>query len=94
MEPIVVFDGVCNLCANTVQFILKHEPAPTLRFASAQSMACSRLMREFGLDPDNAKSFVLVEHGNAYVRSAAAIRIARYLRRVGVVSVLVRARIS
>jgi len=81
VEPIVVFDGVCNLCSHTVHFVVAHESAPALRFASVQSPAGSRLMRELGFDPHDAKTFILVEHGKAYVRSEAAIRIARYLRR-------------
>lgn len=81
MEPIVVFDGGCNLCSHTVHFVVAHESAPTLRFASVQSPAGSRLMRELGFDSNDAKTFILVEHGKAYVRSEAAIRIARHLRR-------------
>ena len=80
MNDVVVFDGVCNLCTHTVQFILEHESAPTLRFASVQSPAGSRLMRQFGMDPEDAKTFVLVEGGKPFVRSEAAIRIARHLR--------------
>jgi predicted DCC family thiol-disulfide oxidoreductase YuxK len=78
--PLVVFDGVCNLCVGSVKFVLAHESAPTLTFASIQSARGSRLVRELGFDPDDAKTFVLVEDGVAFVRSDAAIRLARYLR--------------
>ena len=80
MDEVVIFDGVCNLCSHTVTFILEHESAPVLRFAPVQSSAGSRLMREFGLDPSDVKTFVLVEGGKPYVKSEAAIRIARYFR--------------
>jgi predicted DCC family thiol-disulfide oxidoreductase YuxK len=63
-----------------VQFILKHETAPRLKFASVQSAAGSRLMREFGFNPEDAKTFVLVESGRSYTKSEAAIRIASHLR--------------
>jgi len=80
MPGVVIFDGVCNLCSHTVQFIVAHEVSPTLLFASLQSAAGSRLMRQFGLDPEDAKTFVLLEEGLPYVRSEVAIRISRHLR--------------
>ncbi len=77
---IVVFDGVCSLCVRSVRFILAHERDATLRFAPLQSAAGARLMRQFGFEPDNAKTFVLIADNKAYVKSDAAIRIARYFR--------------
>ena len=76
----VVFDGVCNLCSHTVEFIVRHEVSPSLRFASVQSPAGARIMRECGLDPEDARTFVLVEGEQVYFRSEAAIRVSRYLR--------------
>jgi predicted DCC family thiol-disulfide oxidoreductase YuxK len=80
LSGVVVFDGVCNLCSHTVQFILAHEKAASLKFASVQSAAGSRIMLDCGLDPGDAKTFVLVEEGRAYFRSEAAVRIATHLR--------------
>lgn len=80
MNDVVVFDGVCNLCAHSVRFILNHEAEPKLRFAPLQSEAGSRLMREFGFSPDDAKTFVLVADGRPHVKSDAAIRVSGYLR--------------
>jgi predicted DCC family thiol-disulfide oxidoreductase YuxK len=79
-SDLMIFDGVCHLCARSVKFILAHESAPTLRFVPLQSPAGTRMMREFGLSADDAKTFVLVVDGKPYVRSEAAIRVARYLR--------------
>src|SRR5689334_284888 len=76
---LMIFDGVCHLCTRSVKFILVHESAPTLRFVPLQSPAGARMMREFGLSVDDAKTFVLVVDGKPYVRSEAAIRVARYL---------------
>jgi len=81
MDNVVIFDGVCNLCARSVRFILDHEADQTLRFTPLQSAAGSRLMRELGLDPDDARTFVLIADGKAYVKSDAAIRLSRYFRR-------------
>lgn len=80
MDNIVVFDGVCNLCARSVRFILEHEGDQKLRFTPLQSQAGARLMRQFGLDPEEATTFVLIADSRPYVKSDAAIRVARYLR--------------
>lgn len=80
MPSIVIFDGVCNLCTRSVRFILEHEAAPTLVFASVQSPAGARLMRELGLDPQDVTTFVLVEDGVGYTQSDAALRVAQHLR--------------
>jgi predicted DCC family thiol-disulfide oxidoreductase YuxK len=78
--PTLYFDGVCNLCAASVRFILARERAPTLRFASLQSPIAMRALPPLGLDPTLLESLVLVEDGRAFTRSAAALRIARHLR--------------
>ena len=80
MSDVLIFDGVCNLCAHSVKFILNHESEPVLRFVPLQSSAGARLMREFGFSTDDAKTFVLVSGGRSYVKSDAAIRVAGYLR--------------
>jgi len=78
-HPIVLFDGVCNLCSGSVQFVLKRDLEGRFRFASLQSEAGRSLMLEHGLDPDALSSVVLVEDGRAYQESSAALRIARHL---------------
>jgi predicted DCC family thiol-disulfide oxidoreductase YuxK len=80
MSDIIVFDGVCHLCSRSTRFILDHESKPVLRFASILSAAGSRLMRELGLDPQDAKTFVLLSADRAHFKSDAAIRVAGYLR--------------
>jgi predicted DCC family thiol-disulfide oxidoreductase YuxK len=79
LNDVLIFDGVCNLCDESVKFILNHEADQTLRFTPLQSPAGARLMREFGFDPDDAKTFVLIADGQPYVKSDAAIRISQYL---------------
>ena len=80
MKDVIIFDGICNLCSHSVQFILRHEAKSEILFASLQSTSGARLLREFNFNPDDAKSFVLISCGNAYVKSTAAIRVARQLR--------------
>jgi len=78
--PILFFDGVCNVCAASVQFVLAHERAPTLRFASLQSPLARDVLPPLGINPEDLDSLVLVEDGRAAQRSTAAIAIARHLR--------------
>jgi predicted DCC family thiol-disulfide oxidoreductase YuxK len=78
-HPIVLFDGVCNLCNGSVQFLLKRDTRARLRFASLQSEVGRSLMAEHGLDPDALSSVVLVEDGRIWQESSAALRVARHL---------------
>lgn len=78
-RPVVFFDGVCNLCNRSVQFIIKHDEAGKFMFASLQS---DYAQKELGVafNPEaRAESLKLLENGKLYVRSSAALRIARRL---------------
>jgi predicted DCC family thiol-disulfide oxidoreductase YuxK len=79
-HPIVLFDGVCNLCSGSVQFILRRDPAGTFRFASLQSDLAQRLLTERGLDPKALDSVVVVDGDRFYRESDAALRVARDLK--------------
>jgi predicted DCC family thiol-disulfide oxidoreductase YuxK len=79
-KPIVLFDGYCNLCSSSVVFVLKRERGDVFRFASLQSDFAGRLLSDMGLDEDVPDSIVLVEGGQVYTRSTAALRIAKKLR--------------
>jgi predicted DCC family thiol-disulfide oxidoreductase YuxK len=73
---VVLFDGVCNLCNGFVQFVLPRDPEGKYRFASLQSDVGRELLAEHDLPTDELESIVLIEDGEAYVKSAAVIRIA------------------
>ncbi|PGF15089.1 thiol-disulfide oxidoreductase DCC [Natrinema sp. CBA1119] len=77
--PIVLFDGVCNLCNGFVQFILPRDTDGTFHFASLQSDIGTELLAEHGLPTDELESIVLIEGDDCYVKSSAVIRIARLL---------------
>jgi len=77
--PLVLFDGVCNLCNASVSFIIERDPAARFRFAPMQSEAGGALLRRHGLSTLDLESMVLIEGGRCYTRSAAALRIARRL---------------
>jgi len=76
-NPVVFFDGVCNLCNASVQFILKRERSSVLCFAPLQGETFRALeIPGKELLPD---SIVLFENGKLYTESAAVLRIARRL---------------
>jgi predicted DCC family thiol-disulfide oxidoreductase YuxK len=76
-NPIVLFDGVCNLCNGSVQLILLHDPAGRFRFASLQSPVGQELQTRLGIDPKALDSILVVEGEHWYRESDAALRIAR-----------------
>jgi len=78
-HPVVLFDGVCNLCNASLDFIVERDGASAFRFASLQSEAGQALLRRFQLPTDEHRSLVLVEGDRYYTRSSAALRIARRL---------------
>ena len=75
----MLFDGVCDLCAGSVRFIIARDPGSYFRFASLQSDTGRRLLESHGYEPGALSSVVLLEGGRSYERSAAALRIARRL---------------
>ena len=78
-NPVVLFDGVCNLCSTSVQFIIKHDSARTFRYASLQSNFGQQVLNEFGLPADELNSFILLEEGKIYTKSTGALRVTKKL---------------
>ena len=79
-HPVVLFDGVCNLCNGSVQFIIAHDPHAQFRFAPLQSESARRLLGESEARGPFPDSVILIERGYVSTRSAAALRIARRLK--------------
>lgn len=75
-ENIVIFDGVCNLCEFSVNFIFEHDTAGQFSFTPAQSPLGASLLRHFGINTSCLDTVVLVRGERAYTRSTAAIEIA------------------
>ena len=78
-NPIVLFDGTCNLCHGSVRFIIRHDPKAHFRFATLQSPAGKRLLEGRGLSPQPSESVVLIEGESCFTKGDAALRIARRL---------------
>ena len=91
MRAVILFDGVCNFCDASVNFIIEHDRDGHFKFAPLQSEAGRQLAAEFGLASETAEpiaasdlipidSVILIEDGKAYTHSTAALRI---LKRLG-----------
>ena len=77
--PLVLFDGVCNLCNASVRFLAPRDRTGRLRFAPIQSSAGQAVLGQHGLPLDDWESFVFLEDGQVYQKSAAWFRLLRYL---------------
>ena len=75
--PVLLFDGVCNLCNGVVQFVLTHDTSGTVLFASQQSAYGQRTMLERGLT--GIEGVVLIDGERVYTHSDAALRLLSYL---------------
>lgn len=79
MGAIVLFDGVCNFCNSSVNFIIARDKEGYFKFAPLQSEAAEELLADAEIDRGETDSIVLIEEGEVYVYSTAALRIARRL---------------
>ena len=79
-KKIILFDGVCNLCDSSIQFIIKHDKKDLFRFVALQSDLGQEIIRYIGVDISKTDSIILYEPGKAYYyKSEAALKIAKEL---------------
>lgn len=78
-KKIILFDGVCNLCSSSVNFVIKRDKRDVFRFAALQEDIGKELVAVHNIDPVKTDSIVFIEHGKAYVKSTAALRASKYL---------------
>ncbi len=78
-HALVLFDGVCNLCNSSVNFIIDRDPNAYFKFAALQDEAVKPLLTRYELSLDYIDSVVLIEDGVCYRESTASLRVARRL---------------
>ena len=78
-HPVVLFDGICNLCTSSVQFIINHDPRQQFRFASLQSAFGQQVLEKYNLPVTASGSFILLGNGIIYTKSSGALRVAKKL---------------
>jgi predicted DCC family thiol-disulfide oxidoreductase YuxK len=74
-DRVLVFDGVCVLCSHWVSFVLRHDHQSLYKFAAMQTATGRDLLTRHGLDPNDPKSFLLLEGGRGYMDTNALIRV-------------------
>ncbi|MFT4414931.1 thiol-disulfide oxidoreductase DCC family protein [Fredinandcohnia humi] len=79
MSDIILFDGICNFCNSSVQFIINRDSKGRYQFASLQSNIAKELLKKHEIK-DNLDTFVLIEGDRYYTKSSAALRICRHLK--------------
>lgn len=78
-KSIILFDGVCNLCNNSVQFVIKHDKLNKFMFAALQSQRGQELLHQYNLPQQGFDSFVLVQNEKVFLKSTAALTVAKQL---------------
>lgn len=78
-SQIIIFDGICNLCHGAVNFVINHDSGEGFMFASLQSNAGKRYLSKYGVTEVALNSVILIKDDSCYLRSDAAIEIAKSL---------------
>ncbi|WP_159780576.1 thiol-disulfide oxidoreductase DCC family protein, partial [Flavobacterium sp. 9AF] len=82
-KQIILFDGICNLCESSVQFIIKRDKKDLFRFVAIQSELGQKIIKHIGIDTSKTDSIILYIPGKAYYYKAeAALEIAKKLNGV------------
>jgi predicted DCC family thiol-disulfide oxidoreductase YuxK len=78
-QPILFFDGVCNLCNGAVQWVIRRDRAGIFRFAALQSETGQTLLQEAGLPAEELSTVILYEDGRFHTHSDVPLRVWRRL---------------
>ncbi len=78
-QSIILFDGVCNLCNSSIDFILKRDPKHRFLVGPLQEEVGQSLLKKHRIDGEYLDSLILIENGRIFKRSTGALRIARHL---------------
>lgn len=76
-NAIILFDGVCNLCNTSVDYIMKKDKKGFFKFGALQKSG--DLLKKYDISPEYLNSLVLIQDDKVYYKSSAALRIARKL---------------
>jgi predicted DCC family thiol-disulfide oxidoreductase YuxK len=78
-HSIILFDGVCNLCNSSINFVIKRDSANLYKFTALQEAPGIGLLKQYGINTLDTDSIILIENGKAYTKSSAALRVAKGL---------------
>lgn len=78
-HKIILFDGVCNLCNTSVNFVIKNDKKGVFRFAPIQTDFGETTLKKYNINTKDTDSIVLIDEDNHYIKSTAALYIAKEL---------------
>lgn len=78
-SPVILFDGVCNLCSNVVQFVIKRDKKNLYQFASLQSSFGQSVLKKYNLSGQYLNTFILLQKDKVYTKSTGALIVAKNL---------------
>ena len=78
-NEIILFDGVCNFCNATINFVIDHDPEKHFKFASLQSDIGQKILTKFNKNTKDFDSVILLKDNQLYQKSAAALEITKHL---------------
>lgn len=79
-KPIIFFDGVCNLCNSSVQFVIKYDAGNKFLFAPLQGITAKEILEKHNHPTKQLNSFVLYKNDRLFTQSTAALKVARELK--------------
>ena len=77
---VIIFDGVCNFCNSSINFIIKRDHSNKFVFTPMQSPAAQQLIADYNVENVGFDTFLLIKNGKCFYRTNAAIEIAKDLR--------------
>lgn len=78
-QSIILFDGICNLCAGWVSFVYQRDVSGRFKFVSVQSEHGKELLAWCGLPTDYIYTMVYIENGHVFIKSNAFLNIIKWL---------------
>lgn len=78
-NPIILFDGVCNLCNGFVQFVIKRDKDAKFRFGSLQSETVKNILIAYNFENQKLQTVIFIENNILYTQSTAVLKIAKQL---------------
>ena len=78
-KPVIFFDGICNLCNASVQFVIEHDKNSQFMFTALQGAYAKETLPTLNADSQKLNTILLLEDGKLYTKSSAALRVAKKL---------------
>jgi len=78
-NPIILFDGYCNLCNSWIDFIIKRDKSKIFKFAAISSESGKEILKNYTVETEGIDSIILIENEKCYTKSSATLEITKRL---------------